>query len=105
IFVGDRRAREILFLCDEIPAKQAEQWGLVNRSVPVRELDPAVDYYVERLAVKLLQTLRYPKQQLNWRRHIWWHATVGRARYWLAMRTLGEEAKGASQAFLAKDRD
>src|SRR5947208_2672000 len=58
IFVGDRRAREILLLCDKIPATQAEDWGLVNRAVPAVELDAAVDYYVERLAAKLPQTIR-----------------------------------------------
>ena len=104
IFVGDRRAREILLLCDEIPAKQAEEWGLVNRAVPETELDSVVDYYVERLAAKLPQTLRYTKQQLNWWRDISWHETVGHARDWLAMSMLGEEAKGAIQAFLAKDK-
>ena len=34
LMVGDRRAREIVFLCDEVPAAQAEEWGLVNRVVP-----------------------------------------------------------------------
>ena len=105
IFVGDRRAREILLLCDEIPAKQAEEWGLVNRAVPAAELDAAVDYYVERLAVKLPQTIRYTKQQLNWWRDISWHETVGHARDWLAMSMLGDEAKEAIRGFLAKGKD
>jgi enoyl-CoA hydratase/carnithine racemase len=103
IFVGDRRAREILLLCDEIPAKQAEEWGLVNRAVPAAELDAAVDYYVERLAVKLPQTIRYTKQQLNWWRDISWHETVGHARDWLALSMLGDEAKEAIRGFLEKD--
>ena len=34
LMVGDRRAREIVLLCDEIPAAQAAEWGLVNRAVP-----------------------------------------------------------------------
>jgi len=102
IFVGDRRAREILLLCDEIPAKQAEEWGLVNRAVPAGELDAAVDYYVERLAVKLPQTIRYTKQQLNWWRDISWHETVGHARDWLALSMLGDEAKEAIRGFLER---
>src|SRR2546423_2229291 len=57
IFVGHRRAREILLLCDEIPAKQGEVWGLGNRAVPAAELDAAGDYYVERLPAKLPPTL------------------------------------------------
>jgi enoyl-CoA hydratase/carnithine racemase len=103
IFVGDRRAREILLLCDEIPAKQAAEWGLVNRAVPEAELDGAVDYYVERLAAKLPQTLRYTKQQLNWWRDVSWHETVGHAREWLSLSMLGDEAKGAIREFLQKD--
>jgi enoyl-CoA hydratase/carnithine racemase len=100
IFVGDRRAREILLLCDEITAKQAEEWGLVNRAVPAAELDSVVDYWVERLAVKLPQTIRYTKQQLNWWRDISWHDTVGHARDWLALSMLGEEAQSAVRKFV-----
>ena len=43
IIVGDRRAREILLLCEEIPIKKALEWGLVNRSVPAADLDASVD--------------------------------------------------------------
>jgi enoyl-CoA hydratase/carnithine racemase len=100
IFVGDRRAREILLLCDEIPARQAAEWGLVNRAVPAAELDAAVDYYVERLAAKLPQTIRYTKQQLNWWRDVSWHETVNHARDWLALSMLGDEAQEAVKGFL-----
>ena len=102
VFVGDRRAREILLLCDEIPAPQAAEWGLVNRAVPVAELDSAVDYYVERLVVKLPQTIRYTKQQLNWWRDVSWHETVNHARDWLALSMLGDEAQEAVRAFLSR---
>ena len=65
---GDRRAREILMLCDEIPAAQAAEWGLVNRAVPAAALDGTVDELVDSLARKLPQTVRYMKHQLNfWR--------------------------------------
>ena len=103
-----RMLRELARACedaswdDEIPARQAEEWGLVNRAVPEGELDAAVDYYVDRLAAKLPQTIRYTKQQLNWWRDISWHETVGHARDWLALSMLGDEAKEAIQAFLRK---
>ena len=105
IMVGDRRAREIVMLCDEIPAAQAEAWGLVNRAVPAAELDAAVDEYVEKLARKLPQTTRYAKQQLNWWRDLSWHETVGHARDWLALSMLNEEAQGAIRAFLERGRE
>jgi enoyl-CoA hydratase/carnithine racemase len=100
VMVGDRRAREIIFLCEEIPAARAAEWGLVNRAVPGNELDAAVDEYVEKLAAKLPQTTRYAKQQLNFWRDLSWHETVNHARDWLALSMLGDEARGAIERFL-----
>jgi enoyl-CoA hydratase/carnithine racemase len=102
IFVGDRRAREIIMLCDEIPARQAEEWGLINRAVPAAELDGTVDEYVTKLAAKLPQTTRYAKQQLNFWRDLSWHETVNHARDWLALSMLGDEAQEAVKAFLKR---
>jgi enoyl-CoA hydratase/carnithine racemase len=105
LMVGDRRAREIVFLCDEIPAVQAAEWGLVNRAVPEGELDAVVDEWVEKLAARLPQTMRYAKHQLNVWRDLAWHQTVGHARDWLAMSMLGDEAQGAVRAFLERGKD
>ena len=102
IMVGDRRAREILLLCEEVPARRAAEWGLVNYAVPADELDVKVDELVDKLATKLPQTVRYTKQQLNWWRDISWHETVGHARDWLALSMLGDEAKDAIRAFLER---
>ena len=38
--VGEKRAREIWFFCDQYDAETAERWGLVNRVVPPEELMP-----------------------------------------------------------------
>jgi enoyl-CoA hydratase/carnithine racemase len=100
IMVGDRRAREIVLMCEEIPAAQAAEWGLINWAVPADVLDEKVDEVVAKLAAKLPQTTRYAKQQLNWWRDISWHETVGHARDWLALSMLGEEAQGAIREFL-----
>ena len=80
LMVGDRRAREIVMLGEEIPAPLAAEWGLVNRAVPAAELDAVVDDWVAKLAAKLPQTTRYAKQQLNWWRDISWHETVATQR-------------------------
>jgi enoyl-CoA hydratase/carnithine racemase len=105
IMVGERRAREIVLLCDEIPAAQAAEWGLVNWAVPEAELDAKVDEVVEKLVRKLPQTTRYAKQQLNWWRDISWHETVGHARDWLALSMLGDEAQGAIRRFLERPQE
>ena len=102
--VGDRRAREIVLLCDEIPAPQAAEWGLINRAVPRAELDAAVDAWVESLVRKLPQTTRYAKQQLNVWRDMAWHQTIGHARDWLSLSMLGDEAQSAITAFLDSRR-
>jgi enoyl-CoA hydratase/carnithine racemase len=104
IMVGERRAREIIMLCEQIPAAKAEQWGLVNRAVPAEELDATVDELVEALLRKLPQTLRYTKQQLNFWRDLSWHETVNHARDWLALSMLGEEAQGAVRSFVEKKK-
>jgi enoyl-CoA hydratase/carnithine racemase len=102
LMVGERRAREIILLCEEVPAKRAEEWGLVNYAVPPAQLDEVVDRWVESLANKLPETTRYAKTQLNVWRELAWHQTATHARDWLAMSMLGEEAQGAVRAFLER---
>jgi len=104
LLVGERRAREIVLLCEEIPAPQAAEWGLVNRAVPREGLDAVVDRWVDSLARKLPETTRYAKQQLNVWRDFAWNQTIGHARDWLAMSMLGEEAQGAVRAFLERKK-
>jgi enoyl-CoA hydratase/carnithine racemase len=105
IMVGERRAREIVLLCEEIPAQRAVEWGLVNRAVPAAELDATVDDLAARLAAKLPQTTRYAKQQLNFWRDLSWHETVNHARDWLALSMLGDEAQSAVRSFVERKSD
>src|ERR671911_3027644 len=102
LFVGDRRAREIVLLCEEIPARKAEEWGLVNRAVPAAELDAEVDRFAESLARKLPQTTRYAKQHLNFWRDFAWHQTINHARDWLALSMATDEPKAAIEKFLKR---
>ena len=102
IFVGDRRAREVIYLCEEIPAAKAVEWGLVNWVVPAEELDAKVDEVVAKLAAKLPQATRYAKQQLNWWRDLSWNETVGHARDWLSLSMLAGETQDAIRRFLER---
>ena len=102
LIVGDRRAREILMLCDEIPAAQALEWGLVNRAVPREELDAEVDRMCTTLEAKLPECMRYTKQQLNFWREFSWHMTVGHARDWLSIHNRAPEVHEGCNAFLEK---
>lgn len=102
LIVGDRRAREILYLCEEIPAAQALEWGLVNRVVPRRNLDSAVDEMADKLIEKLPECIRYTKQQLNFWRDLSWHLTIGHARDWLSIHNYSPETKEGIAAFIEK---
>jgi len=102
IMVGDRRAREIVLMCEEIPAARAAEWGLVNWAVPAGELDAKVDEVVESLARKLPQTTRYAKQHLNFWRDFAWHETINHARDWLALSMATDEPKAAIEKFLER---
>lgn len=102
LIVGDRRAREILFLCEEIPAQKALEWGLVNEVVPYAKLDEAVDRLAEKLYNKLPECLRYTKQQLNFWRDLSWYLTIGHARDWLSIHNISPEVKEGIEAFNEK---
>lgn len=102
LLVGDRRAREIVMLCEPIPAATALEWGLVSRVVPRGELDTAVDALVDNLRRKLPEALRYTKTQLNWWRDLVWAQTVTHARDWLAIHSTADETREAVAAFHEK---
>lgn len=102
LIVGDRRAREILFLCDEIPARSALDWGLINQVVPRAELDRAVDALASKLHDKLPEVTRYTKQQLNFWRDLSWHLTIGHARDWLTLHAGAPETQEGIEAFREK---
>ncbi|MBW7905712.1 MAG: enoyl-CoA hydratase/isomerase family protein [Phycisphaerae bacterium] len=102
LIVGDRRAREILFLCEEIPAAKALEWGLVNQVVPREKLDEAVDAMCVKLINKLPGCIRYTKQQLNFWRDFSWSMTIGHARDWLALNNLTFETQEGIAAFNEK---
>jgi 2-(1,2-epoxy-1,2-dihydrophenyl)acetyl-CoA isomerase len=48
--VGLHRAKELVLLADIIDAKEAQDYGLVNRVVPAAQLDAFVDDWATRLA-------------------------------------------------------
>ena len=100
--VGDRRAREMLMLCESIDAFTALDWGLVNQVVPASMLDEAVAQMAEKLYKKLPECLRYTKQQCNFWRDLSWSMTVGHARDWLTLHSGSLEVAEGLRAFRQK---
>ncbi|HYL20946.1 MAG TPA: enoyl-CoA hydratase-related protein [Gemmatimonadales bacterium] len=132
LVVGDKRAREILFLNEPVPAAQALTWGLVNWVVPsVRQgdrwldsatpdeiaraqrgedgftldltrLDACVDDVARRVLASFPECARYTKQQTNVLKDFVWHSTVRHAQDWLALHYACWEPLEGMQAFVEK---
>jgi 2-(1,2-epoxy-1,2-dihydrophenyl)acetyl-CoA isomerase len=64
-FIGMHRAKELAFFADIIDAKQAEEFGVVNRVVPAGDLDKFVDEWAARLALGPPLALSMTKTMLN----------------------------------------
>jgi 2-ketocyclohexanecarboxyl-CoA hydrolase len=63
--VGEKRAREIWFLCRRYDAETAERWGLVNRVVPPDELHAEVRRWADEILALSPTALRFLKQSFN----------------------------------------
>ena len=104
LIVGDRRAREILWLCEWVDAEKALEWGLINQIVPYAELDDAVATMAAKLVDKFPECLRYTKQQTNFWKDLAWNQTAGHAREWLALHYTSLEPHEGMRAFVEKRR-
>jgi len=63
--VGEKRAREIWFLCRQYDAHEAERWGLVNRVVEGPGLAGEVRRYADEILALSPTALRFLKQSFN----------------------------------------
>ena len=63
--VGEKRAREIWFLCRRYDARTAERWGLVNKVVPASELRAEVRRWADEVLALSPTALRFLKQSFN----------------------------------------
>ena len=132
IMIGDRRAREMLLFNGRIPARQALDWGLVNRVIPtvtkdgaflegatdeqiglaharedgyaidLSRLDEAVSDLAEKLLSQFPECTRYTRQQVNFWKEMAWHQTIGHAGDWLALHYSSFEPWEGMRAFVQK---
>jgi enoyl-CoA hydratase/carnithine racemase len=132
LLIGDRRAREMLMFNGRIPARQALEWGLVNRVVPsvtragvfvegatpeeirkaqrgeegyaidLARLDEEVAALARQLLEQFPECARYTKQQLNFWKELSWHQTIGHARDWLSVHYTSLEPHEGMRAFVEK---
>jgi enoyl-CoA hydratase/carnithine racemase len=102
LIIGERRAREMILLGEDISARKALEWGLVNEIVSRKNLDAAVETMAKKLYNKLPECTRYAKEQLNFWRNFSWSLTVGHLRDWLTVHTSAQEIVEGIKAFNEK---
>ncbi|TDI97644.1 MAG: 1,4-dihydroxy-6-naphthoate synthase [Deltaproteobacteria bacterium] len=64
--VGDKKTREIVYLCNRYTAKEAMEMGWINKVVPKEDLDKEVSAWCTRLLEMSPQSLRIAKLQINY---------------------------------------
>lgn len=63
--VGQKKAREIWFLCDQYDAQEALQMGLVNTVVPLEQLEPTTVEWCRKIMAKSPLAIRMLKSSFN----------------------------------------
>jgi len=63
--IGQKRAREIWFLCRQYDAQQALEWGLVNAVVPLAELEAETVAWCQQMLQHSPLSLRLLKASMN----------------------------------------
>lgn len=63
--VGEKRAREIWYLCRQYDAETAQRWGLVNEVVPADQLLPEATRWAAQIAEMSPTAIRFLKQSFN----------------------------------------
>ncbi len=63
--VGQKRAREIWFLCEQYTAQEAYQMGMVNKVVPLEQLEDTTVEWCRKIQSKSPMAIRMIKRALN----------------------------------------
>jgi 2-(1,2-epoxy-1,2-dihydrophenyl)acetyl-CoA isomerase len=63
--VGPQRAKQLMFLGDDLSAADCERWGIANQVVPGAGLDAAVDALAQRLAAGPTKAIGLTKHLVN----------------------------------------
>ena len=99
--VGEKKAREIWYLCRQYSASEALEMGLVNKVVPPSELESEVDKWCQEIIQKAPASLAFLKASFNADTdHVSGISTMSKHAVDLYYRT--DESHEGVQAFLEK---
>jgi naphthoate synthase len=101
--VGEKKAREIWFLCRTYTAQEAMEMGLVNKVVPLSELDKEVERWCKEISELSPTAIKFLKSAFNADTdHIFGFETMSQAAvrlYWES-----EEAKIYKNKFMEREK-
>jgi len=101
--VGDKKAKEMWFLCRQYNAEQALQMGLINAVVPHEKLEEETVAWCKEIMEKSLTAIRALKYAVNRETdHLYGTERLGAAM--LKMYYQSEEGKEGSRKFLEKKK-
>ncbi|MDQ0269848.1 1,4-dihydroxy-2-naphthoyl-CoA synthase [Cytobacillus purgationiresistens] len=63
--VGEKKAREIWYLCEQYSAEEAQEMGLINKIVPPEQLQEAAEAWAEKILQKSPTALKVLKYSFN----------------------------------------
>jgi enoyl-CoA hydratase len=100
--IGYMRAREYLLTGDPILAKEAAEMGLINKAVPMADLDATAYGMAERLANGATVAINLTKQTINLplRRHF--EGMIDASVFYEAVSALSDDHREAVMAFVEK---
>ena len=100
--IGRKRALEMLLTGTPISAATALEWGLVNRVVPVSDLDAAVDELVAAISSSSSLTLAIGKEAFYEQVELDEHRAYDLTKSVMAMNSMAADAQEGICAFLEK---
>ena len=99
--VGEKKAREIWFLCEQYGAQEAKDMGLVNKVVPPDKLHEEVNAWCQKILSMSPMAIRMLKASFNRETdHLVGSEAMGGAATWLYYQS--EEALEGKNAYLEK---
>jgi len=97
-----RKAKELLFTGDWLTAKEAEQWGLINKAVPADKLEETVMEVANKLTERSPMASKFIKHSVNRGMQVDLYSGVEIEKWASASHALTEDQAEAVKAFIEK---
>jgi len=101
ILIGEKRAREVVYLCRVYDARDAERMGWINKVVPDERLEEEVEKWSQEILDKSPQYLRISKVSLNTLSDMF-YSSVSHGGEMLTLACDSEQYEEGKRAFLEK---